>query len=190
MDLTFSNIVSLFSLGLASVSLIYSIRSNTKNYELIIDYRKNVLSWYSSVIEDIVTLKHIIHDKNHEKSKKIEKLAHLSALIEKGRFYYPNVITGDSYGNEKPLAYRGYRSIPLEFLVYFYEIVKKDDADKYIDHLRFLERHFTSYLFEDLDPVSHNKKQSKFLKIKYRNDSTLEDFIEDEPKMMNIFIVL
>ena len=191
---TILNISSIFvaslSFGVAFCSFVYSIKTNTKIYELTVRYRNDILLWYSQVIEATVLLRHIVEIENYDKIKKNETLAKLSGLIEKGRFFYPNVDIGDSYGKDKPAAYRGYRSIPLEFLVYFYEVAKKEDAKKYKQHLYFLERHFTSYIFENLDPVGHNKNSCKIVKIKYDNNTNLESFLRQEPMMENIFRIL
>ena len=187
---SFSNIVAALSLLVAIFSVGYSVRTNTKIYELTVNYRNEIISWYSQVIDKMVLLRHIVGLNNYDGIEKTRNLASLSALIERGRFFYPNVDTGDSYGKDKPIAYRGYRSIPLEFLVYFYEVVKKNDAATYLNHLYFLERHFTSYVFENLDPIEHNKKSCKIVNIKYDNKTNLESFLQEEPMMRNIFRIL
>lgn len=185
--LSFSNIVAALSLIVASFSVWYSVRTNTKVYELTVSYRNEILAWYSEVIDRMVLLRHFASFNDNQEVDKTRDLASLSALIEKGRFFYPNVDTGDGYGKDKPVAYRGYRSIPLEFLVYFYEIAKKKDAQKYLNHLYFLERQFTSYIFDNLDPVEHNKKSSKIVNIKYDNSTNIDSFLREEPMMRNIF---
>ena len=187
---SFSNIVAILSLGVAIFSVGYSVRTNTKIYELTVNYRNEILAWYGQVIDKMILLRHMVITDNFNDEEKNKNLAALSSLIEKGRFFYPNVDTGDDYGKEKQLAYRGYRSIPLEFLVYFYDIAKKDDAAKYLSHMYFLERHFTSFIFESLDPKEHNKKSTELVNIKYDNSKMIDDFLQEEPAMHNIFRIL
>lgn len=187
---SFSNVVAVLSLAVAIFSICYSVRTNTKVYELTVNYRNEILSWYSKVIDKMILLCHIANISDYNEIDKTKALASLSALIEKGRFFYPNVDTGDGYGKDKPLAYRGYRSIPLEFLVYFYEVAKKKDSIKYLNHLYFLERNFTSYIFDNLDPIEHNKKSCKIVNIKHDNSKNIDSFLRGEPMMRNIFRIL
>lgn len=187
---SFSNIIAALSLLVAAYSVGYSVRTNTKIYELTVNYKNEVIDWYSLVIDEMILLIHMVRTDDFDSSSKIRSLATLSSLIERGRFFYPNVHIGDNYGADKPIAYRGYRSIPLEFLVYFYEIAKKNNAGEYEKHLFFLERHFTSYIFENLDPISHNKQRSKIMKVKYDDTKNLDDFLEAEPDMLNIFEIV
>lgn len=184
-----TNTIAVISLIIAVFSVIYTVRSNTKTYELTVDYRNDVLRWYSEVVEKTVLLRHIVCVPQFSEAKKLETLASLSALIEIGRFFYPNVDIGDSYGKHKPVAFQGYRNIVIEFLVYFYRIAQRNDADQYIDHLYFLERHFTSSIFRDLNPVEHNKNMCKVTKMKIDTNKTLEDFLNQQPLMENIFVL-
>ena len=132
---------------IAAVGGIYAIVTNTKKYELTENYRKELLQWYSSVVN---LMSKIIHYSECEKfyspefaEQRIAMLSELSALTEVGRFYFPNVIKGDNFGIEKPSAYQGYRHINLEFLLHFYRIASNDCDDRHISVLWKLERNFT-----------------------------------------------
>ena len=103
---------------------IYKIVTSTKKYELTENYRKELLQWYTSVVEIMIRIIHSMESQeffsDEFQPQKTEMLSRLSALTEIGRFYFPNVIKGDYFGHDKPSAYQGYRDICLEFLVYFY----------------------------------------------------------------------
>lgn len=77
----------------AFTALLYTIICNTKKYELTYQYYQD------------------------ENSKKTY-LAELSALIETGTFYFPNIDQHDNFGAAKPLSYRGYKNVVWNFLVY------------------------------------------------------------------------
>ncbi|MCL2401427.1 MAG: hypothetical protein FWC90_02150, partial [Oscillospiraceae bacterium] len=117
-------------------------------------------------------------------------LAKLSALIEQGRFYFPNVDKGDGFGNDKPSAYAGYRDIALEFLVYSYGTVQRKNAHKYIRHLEQLQRLFTSRIFNILKPQKHNRQINKHTKISMNDGMSLEDFLDQDVDNLNYFISL
>ena len=113
-------------------------------------------------------------------------LADLSALIENGRFYFPNVDKKDGFGGDKPSAYQGYRHINLEFLMHFYEFVRDEEHVK-IDLLWRLERNFTSVIFDVVEPRKRNRIYSKKLDITFPEDRAMEDFIYQNPENKNVF---
>ena len=103
---------------IAVIGGIYAIITNTKKYELTESYRQELLSWYINTIDIMIKIIHLIENQLfYSTSTKIELLPKLSTQIELGRFYFPNVIKGDSYGIKKPSAYQGYRHINLEFFI-------------------------------------------------------------------------
>lgn len=86
----------------AFAALLYTVISNTKKFELTYQYYQDVVAWHSDVIKVITQLK-----ATHEGNSKNVYLAELSALIETGRFYFPNIYLHDNFGSDKPMAYRG-----------------------------------------------------------------------------------
>jgi len=141
-----------FSLFAFVISLVTS--SKTKKYELTTSHRCELLKWHQEVVEQLVMMRECI--KTGEKFNRTASLAKLSALIEQGRFYFPNVIkTG--YGAENPSAYQGNRDRALEFLLSFYNIVKEDNKSDF-QHLEKLQRLFVSDVFDVLEPREYNKR--------------------------------
>lgn len=127
--MTISDYIAIISIGvsviISVVGGVYAVANNTKKFELAEIYKKEILEWYSHTIH-ILTL---IIDNIENDNKDL--LANLSAKIEIGRFYFPNVNKGDFFGKDKPSAYQGYRNIILDFLVYFYDTAKREDARKH-----------------------------------------------------------
>lgn len=164
-------------------SVAFNIRSSgTKRYELTGQYRESVLEWFSYTTQVLIKLKLLNEAETLDQRTRIELLAQLSSQIEVGRFYFPNIDKGDLFGNDKPLAYRGYRHVALDFLVFSYSIYIRDDATKYLAHAEELRRHFTSHIFELLQPAKYNKSISKKTAVTFDNDSILEEFLSKDPK--------
>ncbi len=116
----FTNLLSIISLALSTVTLYFYSRDRNKlKYAIANEYTKQLLEWHSTTVEVLIRLRSCsVVDKDGLLSK-------LSAQIEKGRFYFPNVDKGDDFGQEKPVAYQGYRNLTLDFLVYSYNLFKK-----------------------------------------------------------------
>lgn len=184
--MTSNDLISLGSLLIALAAFTYSYLSNTKKYELTSQYRIEVLTWYEKTIELLILLRSIAKDQNANQSLREECLAKLSSQIEIGRFYFPNVDKYDGFGDEKPSAYKGYRNLMLEFLVMSYQIFAKQDAYRYVKHAEELQRHFTSHLFEVLDPRQYLKHTKKYTEKAFSKDFCIEDFIEQDPDNIRI----
>lgn len=175
--------VSIISLIVAIMALIYSFLSNTKKYELTYQYYNDVLSWHNQVVKVISDLRMNFEDVLSKKSN----LSKLSALIENGRFYFPNVDRKDGFGAQKPIAYQGYRNIVLDFLVFEYQIFEKEDSHKYDKHTENLQRLFTSYVFQHLDPKKQNKKIKHNTDITMKKQITINKFLSESPDMIYNF---
>jgi len=175
--MTFSDWISGISLIVALLALLYSVISNTKKYELTYQYYQDVVAWHGAVIKVITQLKTV-----NEGSEKKTHLAELSALIETGRFYFPNIDQHDNFGSDKPLAYRGYRNVVLDFLVYEYQLFDREDSNKYLQHAESLQRLFTSYVFLHLDPRKLQKKVKHNTSIQMKNKITINEFLKQSPE--------
>ena len=175
--MTPSDWIAGISLAVAFAALIYTIISNTKKYELTYQYYQDVVAWHSDVIKVITQLK-----ATNVENKKKTYLAELSALIETGRFYFPNIDLHDGFGANKPLAYRGYRNVVLDFLVYEYQLFEREDSNKYVEHAESLQRLFTSYVFQYLNPKKLQKKIKHNTSIQIKNSITINEFLKQSPE--------
>ncbi len=173
--------ISIGSLIIAITAFLYSYLTNTKKYELKSQYRCEILNWHSETVEILIRLKIAAKDDSLNRELKNELLSKLSAEIEVGRFYFPNVDKMDNFGKEKPRAYRGYRNLMLDFLIFSYWIFEKEDAKRYWHHAETLQRYFTSHLFEIIDPKSFLKETAKHTDKTFIKELCFEDFIENEP---------
>lgn len=181
-----SDIISLVSLIVALIAFGYSVFSNTKKYELTYQHYNDVLAWYNQVIEVLIYLKLSAKDGNVS----TQDLAKLSALIESGRFYFPNVDRGDGFGKDKPIAYQGYRNVILDFLVFEYQLFARKDCDKYVDHAEALQRLFTSHVFIYLNPKKQKQNIQHNTAMVCNKDFTINEFLEKSPDAVaDLFII-
>lgn len=173
-----SDWIAVISLSISVIALIYSFISNTKKYELTYQYYNDILIWHNQVIEVLISLK--LNDTNDELKKQM--LVKLSSLIESGRFYFPNIDRKDGFEKQKPIAYQGYRNVILDFLVYEYQLFEKDDYKQYLKHAEILQRFFTSYVFQYLEPSKQKKKIHKNTNIKVHTEFTINEFLSKSPE--------
>lgn len=158
------------SLGVSIVGGIYAVVTSTKKYELAEQYKRELLAWYEKVILLIMELIVI-----KEKKDKDLLLSRLSAQIEVGRFYFPNIKKNDGFGRTKSSAYQGYRHIALDFLVYIYEILKREDCEQYVKQVLSMERQFTSLIFDCIDPNKRKKQLKRYADYVMPKDTTIND---------------
>lgn len=171
---------------------IYAIVTNTKKFELKENYCNELLNWYTSTNRILIRFIHSIKDgefyNDDFKNEKASLISELSLAIEIGRFYFPNIIKNDNFGDEKPLAYQGYRHIVLEFLMYFYDTVSNNEANINIHRLIKAERMFTSFVFEAVNPRKRIKDYSKHSDMEIPAGMAIEDFIMLDPNNINVFL--
>ena len=145
------DIIAMLSLALACITALigglYTIISSTKKFELAEEYKKELISWYSQVsfvIEEILA--------SIDEQRKKEALGRLSALIDIGRLYFPNVIRNDGFGNNKPLAHQGYRHITLGYLMRIYRIASNENYHEHKKEITNLKKCFNSAIFTIVSP--------------------------------------
>ena len=111
---------SVLSAIVAIVAFAYSyFQSNFKKYEVKRDYRNAIFTWFAATTRLLLELRFLLMNNPEEFDKRKPVLmADLSAHIEMGRLYFPNIDKGDGYGADKPRAFRGYRNLTLDFVVY------------------------------------------------------------------------
>ncbi len=113
-------------------------------------YLGDLMKWYA---ETILVLKGLCVKEDFDNpEKRACELARLSALIERGRFYFPNVNKNDGFGVQKPEAYQGYRLVPLDYLVYSYNLHSEPDFRKNLVYAERLMRGFTSEVYKVARP--------------------------------------
>jgi hypothetical protein len=183
-----SDWISIGSLAIAVGAFLYSYFTNTKKYELSSQYRTEILTWYADTIDILIRLKTEAKSNFPNPELRRELLSRLSASVETGRFYFPNVEKGDGFGADKPTAYRGYRSLILDFLVFSFRLFERDDAKIYLKHAEELERHFTSLVFEVIDPNTYLKETKQHTAKNFTKGLRYEDFLQKGPETLKAFL--
>lgn len=163
---------------------VYAVANNTKKFELEENYKREMLEWYSRTVTIMTS---IISAIDMEKYDYQIELSDLSAQIEIGRFYFPNVVK-DNYGKNKPIAYQGYRNIVLDFLVYFYDTAKRKDSINHKKALREFLRLYTSSIFEVIAPRERIKKIKRYSDFSIAEEISLNDFLKDEDNFRRFYV--
>ena len=172
-----SFIISIGSLIISIIVFIISLL--TKKYELAFSQRQELLSWYSDTVEHLIRLREKAADAD---SITTNELAHLSMLIEKGRFYFPNIDRKDGHGINKPTAYRGHRQAVLTFLVFSYDIFERKDSSLYFGHALRLQKLFTAKILNILSPKIYTKSVKKYTGTNLYTNITFKEFLESDPQ--------
>ena len=167
----------LLSVSLSVIASIISIITFYKNvqvtsYELSSEERKEILNWFERTTETLIYLRENVRANNSD-LKRVDYLVKLSTLIERGRFFFPNI--SSDYGKEKSQAFRGYRHPILDLLIYSYRMAKEIDAVNYVKYLELLQREFTSAIFEVCVPHKFIKHAGKFVDVYRIVDKRISD---------------
>lgn len=174
----FTNVVSYVSLIVSGVLAIFYIRDRRHaKYVIENEYSNQLLAWHASVIDVLMALGS--SSKYKEEENKRSLLLKLSSLIEQGRFYFPNISPND-YGTEKPPAYRGYRNVALDFLVASYNLQHKPYSEHVEKQSAYLQRLFTSVVFEVVRPADRLKTIRKLTDRYFVKDISVEDLEEQD----------
>jgi hypothetical protein len=123
--------------AIALIALYFSIRARRNQERLAVETIRiardnDVIRWSNDMIDTIVGIEFLLRpgsrpaDAAAFAAKRDDFLAKLSASIEKGRLYFPNV-DHRKFGTDKEAAYRGHRQPILDRLVEIYDLLK--DAD-------------------------------------------------------------
>ncbi|PHN27241.1 hypothetical protein AO240_05260 [Pseudomonas sp. ICMP 460] len=169
------------TVAIPGISLIVSVatayyflrdRRHTR-YQMETAYVENLLAWHKEVVFCLMRLEKLPIDRPDVH----DDLCALSALIEQGRFFFPNIVE-DKFGESKPLAYRGYRNIVLQLLVDIYRQYSADDPSPVINEK--YRKSFTSAVFSLVDPVSRISEISKLSAKKLSSGQSTRDYINAE----------
>ena len=183
-----SNFISGLALVISSMLAIFYIMDRRRSKFIFEDdYSNQIMGWYSEVIEVLMLLKLNLKSRNRINAN---DLAKLSSLIERGRFFFPNFNKGDSYGCTKPIAYRGYRNLALDFLVALYNLYSSPRyPGKDVSNASILCQHFTSIIFEILRPKDKlNIIRSITNKLFIKNKSFEDFFEENDPEILSYLL--
>lgn len=126
-------------------------------------YFNSVRTWAEEVCAAISEAKHIVDRSSSSCENKRSVLIKLSALVDTGRWYFPNQ-WADDYGTHKEPAYRGVRQPVLDCVVEAYDVLNNSESE--LDSrsgLSVCQREFVSYIQEVLDPRKREQEINKVL---------------------------
>ena len=162
-----NNFLSLLALIVSVIAIIASIlvamrQEMISKAAIKLQRDTDLLKWGADcvrILQEMIEYTFRIKIENPEEleNRRIDLLSEVSILIDIGRWYIPNVPTKNEEG-EKQAAYRGYRSIALDALLYSYRVFKNFDLvelDRVDDLRKFLvnsKREFVSQIFIKVDP--------------------------------------
>jgi hypothetical protein len=132
-----------FTIGTSVVSALISLASavwayksgrfasDVQRVELKRQYFSELRAWAGEVVDAIsdaiVEIDPSIAGEGLAAAKHKELCAKLSALIDRGRWFFPN-INSDEFGQHKELAFRGYRHEVLDGIVNAYQVLERVDS--------------------------------------------------------------
>lgn len=129
------------------------------------DYFRGLTDWGFRALDGLSAAVHLVDSIKDEPTKSWAaelntRRAVLSALIDQGRLYFPNLEMDK--GTNKEAAYRGHRHEVLDYLVYAYDVLTVDVAQgdytfarkKLVKH----QRAFTSIMQQIVDPRTRRKE--------------------------------
>lgn len=122
-------------------------------------YFTSVREWANEVCCGVSEAIHTIGSEDEQRRLSIQ--IRLSALIDTGRWYFPNQWK-DDYGTHKEPAYRGIRQPVLDCVVDAYRLLEAADASK--EGLVAAQREFVSHIQEALDPRKREEEIKRILK--------------------------
>lgn len=161
-----------------SVSLAFFYLRDRRHSKFSVEngYVNELLSWHKETVELLVRIRcldRLVEDEEHKRD-----VCMLSALIEQGRFFFPNIDRGDGYGADKPPAYRGRRNLSLDFLVAFYNLSHAEPSAYRAEQLHLIQRHFTSIVFDIVRPKDRLDRIRALTDKYFAREESFEDFLK------------
>ncbi|WP_040509925.1 hypothetical protein [Leptospira wolffii] len=179
-----ANLIAAISALISFSTLFFYLKDRRQQkHSILRDYLNGLLGWHSETVTILIKLQVLT-----QKNKSIDEFhALLSAQIEKGRFFFPNIDKQDNFGKEKPKAYQGYRNLVLDFLVYSYDLYLKSQPVKYLEHANRLQREFTSLVWEIVAPGKNLNEIHKLTDRYLVQEKTFEDYLKSDPNSYEFF---
>lgn len=169
-------VIALLSLLLSTGLAVFYLRDRrASQFSLSNEYCTSLLEWHAQVVEQLIVSRSLNRARDSEQHQ--HDIAHLSALIEQGRFMFPNVDKGDGFGSQKPPAYQGYRNLALDFLVASYNLLRAPPSEDARLKLELLQRYFTSTVYEIVRPKDRLETIRALTDRFFAKNEIFEDFL-------------
>ncbi|HEY9552859.1 hypothetical protein [Allosphingosinicella sp.] len=124
-------------------------------------YFNVVRAWADRVCGTISDAIHMYRLDHSDPLLRRDILARLSALLDSGRWYFPNR-HAEQIGSHKPAAYRGLRQPVLDAIFAAYDCIR-DERPECGDKLESIQRQFVSYIQGVLDPGAREHEINRVL---------------------------
>lgn len=171
-----ANVIAALSLLLSLCLGVFYLRDRRQSrFSFEREHVRDLLQWHSEIVEILIRLRSAV--RQQADAPREADLVRLSAKIECGRFFFPNLDKGDGFGAEKPPAYRGYRNLALDFLVASYNLFCSADAARHLRQAESLQRHFTALIFEVVQPRTRLQRMRSLTDQYFVREESFEDFL-------------
>jgi hypothetical protein len=133
-------------------------------------YEDTIRSWAERTVDVTGHLVELLSEPGEEsgfREKSRPLLAVLRSQIDKGRWYFPNILK-EKKGMDKPLAFRGIRQPILDVLVDLFWAVKDADwnhRERVYQRVDDLHRQFVSHILARLDPSTRDANYQNYVAL-------------------------
>lgn len=131
------NYIALISLIVAIISLLYTWHLNKAQNELKAQYRCSVIDWYGRTLAVIKKIEAGL--KSGDEYVEDSDLSQLSALIDAGRLFFPNIVSNNEEIGDDLSAFTGKRQDVLDYLVAIYDTGEKYEIPTFSGREKFGE---------------------------------------------------
>lgn len=137
-------------------------KRNAANLRMAHD--SDIIRWSDQVIATLAEAEELLREKGASideasfPARRSAARAQISALIDRGRLFFPNLHLGDKHGLEKEEGYQGHRQPALEILVAAHRLLGTAGTAHGADEtaakeLSVIRRGFVAEVFKAIDPV-------------------------------------
>ena len=184
-------LATLVAVGAAAVAWIQARRAERlSTFGVAVEWQRDVRAWAAEVIDVLSTASYMCgfnDDDGLDYAADLRQCRQrLSALIDRGRFFLPN-IRDDHIGQQKPAAYRGRRHGALDPLVAAERVLSRSKEFGRFDSreaaLIAMRREFVSAIYSILAPEQHNQEIAQLIRSASEaraNDRTLGGLLPDQ----------
>lgn len=189
MDIKFINLIAAVASAVAAVASVFvavvlgrradafaTAQRRHSAFSTAAEWRRELTGWAAEAVDVLSEASYCCEDEAEKAAT--ERLFicrfRVSALIDRGRFFLPNIRRED-HGTDKPAAYRGYRHSALDPLVAAERVLSTGQTGSFTDSryaLIAMKREFVSAIQQILDPEHFNREVAKMIAEAHESQRT------------------